>query len=419
MADVYYTGAAQPVPRVERVAVTTAAAGAVYTVTVVGSNKFFRYTAVTGDTTTTIAAALLQAMQASTDGEVRELTGEVDPTDATRFYVTGPADGAPFSLSVGATGGGAITTTPITTETGPHHLDNVLNYSTGALPVDTDRLILRTGTRGPKYELDALDAVDLTELLRYRSFTGGVGLPDTSANGYPEYRPKYFECKAPVVYVEQAATDGPGAVRIESTSSAAVAVTVAGLGVGQGGGTLAAPAFDVHALPADSTIKGTGASVGLAVGDGQAGVADAIDVSNGAVFVGPGATIEGVTLSNCQGEIAAGYKTLTVSGEASDVAVTGAAGSTQADGTVVNEGAVRWRSTAKPGTSAVVGSGGTLDMTQAPAAVAAFTVKMHAGSTLDNSNERITRPFSVSPQQCTVQELTIKSGNAAGLIDFN
>lgn len=407
MADVYYNGTVQAVAKVMRVTVGTATAGETYSVTVTGPGKVASYTAVTGDDAAAITSGLVAAMVGSLDGEIRELTAAVLASDATKFDVTGPADGAPFTITVAATGSGTISVaTPVAAKS-PHDAADVANYSSGALPANGDRLIIQTGANGPKYGLTAITAVTLTDFIRYRTHTGPIGLPSVNPNGgYPEYRTRFFEVNATNFYIEQAATDQPEQINIRSTKGTASAFVLSG----QGGGfqPTDTPIVQIYGAAASSTLDGSGASVGYAMAQAQTGALLTTRLTNGLLRVGPGATVGALVLKDVAAEIAATYVTLNVDG-ASEVEVTANAGSstTGAAGTVIDGGAVRWRSKGVPGDEITVGTGGTFDAKTAPDPIAAFKLNIHEGGTVDDSYGRVASGGVLNLVNCGLHQVSI------------
>jgi len=95
-----------------------------------------------------------------------------DETTPTLVWITGPADGRPFTLTLNAVSG-----TTIQTQTGPHHFDNTENWSSGTVPVDDDVLLFdERAVSSLKY------AIDLTgtryEATVTQGFKHEIGLAD-------------------------------------------------------------------------------------------------------------------------------------------------------------------------------------------------------------------------------------------------
>lgn len=127
-----FRGDAQDVNQVTTFAIGgTAAAAQVYTITI--NDKYVQYTAIGGDTNTTIAAALKANLAASTIPEFNEVTWSVSTTT-----ITGTGGkilaGQPFTATSSATGTGTITQTTTTSPTGKNWWDEETNWSLGYYP---------------------------------------------------------------------------------------------------------------------------------------------------------------------------------------------------------------------------------------------------------------------------------------------
>lgn len=158
----------------------------------------------------TIGAALATALNASTIPEFAEITWAYDSATNT---LTGTADtaGKPFEASITTTetGGGTADDqtidgsdtsagTDTTACTGPNHLDNPANWSGGALPVDSDDVVIARGV-SIKHGLDGLDDVTPASLKIYSAFWANgatIGLPRVNGTGsaaYYEYRGRFLK----------------------------------------------------------------------------------------------------------------------------------------------------------------------------------------------------------------------------------
>ncbi|HYH63583.1 MAG TPA: hypothetical protein VD866_02690, partial [Urbifossiella sp.] len=83
-----------------------------------------------------------------------------------------------------------------------------------------------------------------------------------------------------------------------------------------------------------------------------------------------------------------------------------AAGSFTIDG-----GRMAWRSTGNPGATLAVGSGGVLDLTQAPATLTfGGTIQAYAGCVINDSAGRGGNPV-VKTVRCTLQEIDWRTPN--------
>lgn len=129
MANIW-RGDAQSVAQVNTITVGgTAAATQVYSVTI--NLKTISYTAIGGDTNSTIAAALRALLAASTIPEFAEVTWTVLTTVITAASKT---VGVPFTNTSSATGTGTLVTATTTANTGKYNWDDPDNWSEGRIP---------------------------------------------------------------------------------------------------------------------------------------------------------------------------------------------------------------------------------------------------------------------------------------------
>jgi hypothetical protein len=387
--------------KIVTVTVSSAVAAETFTLTT-GTGKSISYTAGGAETTTTIAAALLvlaAAMQTS-EGDWAELTFSTNTANV--FTVTGPTDGAPFTFTAGGTG--TMTATETTAPLSPHDAADTANYSTGALPVDTvDALIFENSAVDVRYNLAALAALGLTSLTRRTSYTGRIGLPDTNAAGYVEFRAKELSVKVATIQWEQSGADGFQQHRLLNVDTGgATTLTVVGDGTTPEVGS---EALEFRGSPASSVVNVTGGSVRLAPYVGQACTVLTLRALYSTVSSGPSMTFSGtLDLKDCQARILSSWTTsLTVKGPTSEVEVAGAA----AGVVMIEAGRILWKSTGAIGASPIVGSAGTLDVSQAPTALTpSGTVQLYAGSTVDDSAGRYGN-WAFKLNHCTLAEVNV------------
>lgn len=366
----------------------------------VGPTREVSYTAGSGETTTTIAVALQALCAAMTDGEFAELDWGSVPTTAS-FTVTGPDDGAPFTLAVSGTGtisGGTPTVTPLS----PSDVADGANYSGGALPADaTDSLVIENTAVPLLYNLDALAAITLASpgLTRRGTHAGAIGLPTTNAGGYPEYRPTQLSVKSATIDVQTSRSDGAGGIKLLATlTGSAVTAVIRGDGSNTGVG---AEVVEISGLPASSVVDVAESSVAVCPLTGQTGTVATLVGTNSTVRVGAGCTLTGPSLSQCDALIEANWSgTLTMDGGSVEVNRAAAGVFT------IEAGTMTWLSTGNPGSGCVIGSNGTLDLSQAPKGLTfGGTVSLYAGATLNDPAGRGGN-YAVSPVHCTLQEAT-------------
>lgn len=404
MAKVTWVGKAQAVPQVDAPTVSSATVGQTRYMQV--DNQRVSYVVVTGDTTTTVAAALVAAWANVQAGQWKELTVVQDTTTPAQINVTGPADGAPFTLTVSS----GMSTSTVTTATGPHHADNVLNYSSGALPVTTvDELIFERGAtfEGPKYALTALAAIVLTKVTRLPTFLGVIGLPPVSRGGYYEYRARYLQLNCLDIRLAQmSGSDVSNQLNIQQMHASAAAVVL------NGDGASSADVLDIIGLASTSSMVITGASVLVAGLVGQVCAVPTIKSTGGIVRVGAGATLGSIVFDATTARISASFTTLTMD-RGSTVAVDQAAACSTADpdvGVYNDGGTLSWEST---GALPVIelGTDGILDLARCPGA-AIGTIRMNSNSVLNDVANRLAVPYVVTFVRCAPNEVRIITGTS-------
>lgn len=206
MSSKYWRPQATAVSQVTTIAITAYDVATTYKVTIGG---VVVSVIGQGGTTTTTAAALATAINNSTHPYFAALTA-ANNSSAT-VTITGVA-GLPFTATSSVSGGtGTIgAATEATAPTGPYHWDNATNWSDGAVPVDSDDVVIANSSVSILYGL-AQSSVALASLRIEKSFTGMIGLnrlavatvaagtsTDSSA---PEYRDCYLAIGAGVLEI--------------------------------------------------------------------------------------------------------------------------------------------------------------------------------------------------------------------------
>lgn len=400
MANVIWVGKQSAVPQDTRVTVTAAPANATFTLTVSGKARTFTYAA--GTSTADAASKWAADLEASEEGEFAELTYT---SSGSALVVTGPDDGAPFTVSASAGAGGTITgpATTAGTPKSPHDVNDGLNWSGGAVPTAVDVAVFENSDVDALYNLAALTAVAFG-VIRRATFAGRIGLPDTDEQlGYREYRATHLETAGTSIQVEQAPGDDAGQVRVRATAAGAVTVTVTGSGAP---GAPGSEPVEVYGLAGASVVNV--ANAGVAVGPETTRPATVATVRgvNATVRLGPAVTVTTVNLTGCEALVLCSYTTLTVD-RGGTVEVAGAAAGTT---TEVEEGTALWKSTGNFG-ALTVGSDGTFDLSRAPSAIApSSALTVNEGGTLLDPAERLTRPYSLNLTRTQQDRVTLDLG---------
>lgn len=311
MATVYWLGnGAQNTSQQVVITVTGVAVGGELTATING--KTVVYTIVSGDTTSTAAAAW-QALLASADAplEMQDITWSVDGATITGVANTPgtpfmPPSGTAWGLVCSGTLGATLTQTQTVANQSVSDATDIRNWrrnGIAALPQNGDDMVIADASTPILWNIDGLAGVRLASYTRWQSYTGAIGLPDQNAAGYPEYRPTYFQFSG-----------GLGSGSSSSAGGTANAVLNMTLGIGSGQGpslerynvgsqqvnlvlsAAGSPSqtYSVYFLGTNgaNTLTVVGSSLGVAMAPGEtASLATAKVVSGGTLALGPGCTV--------------------------------------------------------------------------------------------------------------------------------
>jgi hypothetical protein len=401
MATVTFVGRQKTQRAVKTVTIGSSTAAQTFSLTA-GPTRTVTYTAGSGETTTSIAAALWALAVAAIDGEFKELDwGATAPTTAS-FTVTGPQDGAPFDLTAGGTG--TISVTATTAPLSPHDVADGANYSTGSLPSAADDLVAEETAASMSYNADALNAIALNSFTRKGTHTGRLGLVELNPAGYREYRPTRLSIDAPTVTIETTRSDAAESLKVLSVHTG-TGVTAVIRGDGRGV-TVGNEQVELSGLPAASAVDASRSSVAVCPLSGQTATVATLLGVNSTVRIGAGTTLTGPSLKDTDALIEASWSgTLTMNG--GNVEINGAA----AGQFVIEAGDMTWLSTGNPGASPVIGSDGTLDVSQAPKTLSiSGTILVYKGGELDDSAGRAGN-YALTTVHATLDEITWRTPN--------
>lgn len=405
MATVRYTGNAITRAQVTTLTVGSSTAGHTFVLTL--NTKQVSYTAVGGDTTATIAAAIYALLAAREEPDFAEITFAYTASGST-ITCTGPDDGTPFTLALSGTGTYSQATTS-GTPSSPYSAAIAANYSGNALPSNGDTLVFEGSAVDVRDGLTALAGISLT-VVRRATYTGRIGRPDWNPAGYPEYRATHLQLKTAAPVWEASPSDGAGQFRVEFvTTSPTLTVVGPASGVEPGGESLECKAF-----PAGSFVQAAGGSVAVCPLAGQTGGLDGLVAVGSTVTIGAGVTLgQAVTIDGGRARIEAGLALGLVVDGGADVAVGRAAGvDTSLD---VRDGTLSWLSTGVINVAYSIGSKGVFDANAAPADVSVFpalAVTMTAGAAYRDRFGRL-GGYTLTPSGCTLADLTIDVGPGA------
>lgn len=227
MANVFWQGTATAVAQVGTFQITAYDAATTYKITIGGE-----VVSVVGNTDVNTTASDLQvALEASTHPYFSNITWTVATDTVT---ATAGTAGVPFTAASSVSGGtgtiGAYSAT--TASSGPNDWSTAENWSGGAVPVNSDDVIIENNSVNIAWGL-AQSGVTLTSLIIKKSFTGRIGLKEnvfaTSANGATassvdvEYRDTYLNIKATDCQIGEnnkaSSSTGSGLIKLDLDSA--------------------------------------------------------------------------------------------------------------------------------------------------------------------------------------------------------
>lgn len=207
MATVRWTGGAPNVAQVDTATVGgTIEVGDVFRVTVGPKTLDISASSTTASEVASQIATAITNLDSGSWPEFKEFTAQANGADIT---FTALVPGVPHTIAVSTveSGGGSADsqTFSITNTIASSGRNDVLcpeNYSTGALPDAGDELVIDDGGPDLMWNLDALDSLGLTMIIRGAT---SIGLLDRNPKGYPEYRPTFLECDGLTAHIESSA----------------------------------------------------------------------------------------------------------------------------------------------------------------------------------------------------------------------
>lgn len=318
MSSPRWLGNAAKVAQVDTLTVGgTIESGDKFLMTINGKTLTVSATDTSATTTATAIAAAWNALTATAGyQEFAEITASPNAGVVT---LTADTAGLPFTVTVsttesddGAADNQTFVKSNVTASAGPNHWDTPSNWSTGAIPVNSDTPIIENSDIDILYGLDQ-SSVALSSLTIAASYTGKIGLPDRNilvqAAQYEEYRTKYLTIQCSSTTIGDGAGTGSDRIKINNLSTQA-ALTVRTTRTGSG-------FYAVHwkGTHSSNTVSVSGGSVAIAPVPSETATVSALDVTGGAsILVGSGVTLTTVTTSGGAVSLSAAATTLNQTG---------------------------------------------------------------------------------------------------------
>lgn len=198
----------------------------------------------------------------------------VNTSDSGIIAATAATAGVPFLLTTSATGSGTFTAATTATNSGPNDVSVAANWSSNSLPTAGDNIYITNSSQPLLYNLQALAAVVLNSLTWDTTFSGTAGLPALNANGYEEYRQRYFQIQTPLETFLGGSGPGSSLIQRDNQGQAwTVNVAATGAPVAQG-----RPALLLKGTNAANVLTVTRGIVGSAIDPGDTATWNGVNI---------------------------------------------------------------------------------------------------------------------------------------------
>lgn len=393
MTTPIWKGDAPLVAQVRDANITGYDAGTTYKVTINGKTIS---TLGTGGSATTTATAFAILLNASTIPEFAAITWSTSTS-----HVIGAADdpGTQFSCTSSVSGGagtmGAFSDT--TANSGPADWSVASNWSTGAVPVNADDVVI-DGNNPIYYGLDQ-SAVTLTSLTILNPKRRQIGLDEENAAGYTEYLPTHLKISATTITIRKGSKSGSGWIKLD-TGSIQTALTIfdTGKSIDASAGLEGMLWKGTHAA---NVVNVLGGSLGIGVLAGDVATVVTLRKTDATVRCGSGCTLTTVTNEGRGAlEIASAVTTLNVFPGSSSTLIVGAGAITTLNcyGTVDHQGTGTI-------TTLNVGSTGNIDFDNAAAPITITNTNLYAKSQGSDTGKRIVFSNAFATPGCSLLDI--------------
>lgn len=410
MANVRFV--ARQVRRIERQKATVTAVAAAGTLDVTVNSKIIRYVCTASDTTATAASALASLLRNADDSEFKQFNISVDTsvtnqinfdcTDSSRFFsVNGNT-----AITVAGGGGATITSAVVQAGLSPRDANEVLNWSTGALPAAAgDTLHFEDAPYPAQFDWASLAANSYAGLIVYPTFAGnGIGLPKFAPEGYEEYRGGRMTSTG-IAALTLNLPSGAGFEAYRFNVGAAVCAVVVN---GTGGGSAGQEPVDWVGTHANNTVEVIAAGMRIAPYQGDAATVLTLKAVQGAVvYIGAGTTLGTVQMNGSALDLNCAVTTFTQDGDEASTVVRGAGAIT----TLTIDGGSVFHNGTGTITTCTVGPDATLDFSGSKDPIT-ITNKLliHKGARVWDPFGRVILPAGYQTVRCTQDECTINFG---------
>jgi hypothetical protein len=357
----------------------------------------------------------------------REITAAISAASTSVVEITGGQTGdydKPFTLSVTETtaGDGTATEATATAATGPHHWNNIDNWSGATVPVDNDDVVFDSGSVGCKYSLvTGIQPASVTVTNDFSGPNAYIGLPevneDSSSYPYAETRTKYltFDDNSVTTTYDIGRGDGSGS-RVLRISAGAGQIIWNQSGAGQRLKT-GIPATLLIGTHTANVVNVNAGDLGIAFFEGEAAHVATLRIGSGVVSGAKCVCGDGVDLANASivqnggaAEInsATGSGTIVV-GQNGTLSIKGTAAHASID--VEPGGTVYYQTNGTLGTLCRVQTGGKfIRFADLRPATITPAVQLYSGATFQDPNGVLTYSNGIKLNGCTLDDVTLDVG---------
>lgn len=398
MATVIWRGDAELVAQESRATPDNVQVGDIFTLTCGETTISFTASATTA---ANVIAGLLALWNASTAPELAEITA----SDGTTYLkLLADTAGKPFTVTSSATNGGdadtqtLVITTPVAAA-GPNCWDTAANWSSGAVPVGDDDIVIEDSDVDILYGLNQT-GITADSLTIRASYTGSIGLPLINESGttdYAEYRPTALIISPDVITIGGGDGDGSPFIAI-NTEAVTTALTVYSTG---------SATYESHGAlqwvgtSASNTVTVLKGDVGIATHGGEVATVATLTVSyldsqdsDASVVCGDGVTLTTIVQSGGTLDVSSNITTLTQQGGTCYV------GGTATITTASIQAGILEHASSGTVTTLNVGSLGTANFNRSMAARTVTSTNAYAGCTIYDPHKKVTWTNGIDAVQC-------------------
>ncbi|MFZ5829143.1 MAG: hypothetical protein ACOY3P_03610 [Planctomycetota bacterium] len=368
-------------------------------------------------TAATVAAAIVSAWNALSAEDYPEFA-EITAAEGSGGTLTLTADvpGVPFTVSVATTesGGGAADDQTFgraatVANSGPKDWNTAANWSGGAVPVNSDDVIIDLPDVEILYGL-AQSAVTLSSLKIVANQSLLIGLPRVNESGYPEYRDTYLAIGATACTVEQRGSRSVTRLKLD-TGSAQATLVVNGTG-SEVGDEADVPAMCWKGTHASNAVTVNRGSLGIACLPGEVATAAAIDIgyqsiveSDSYVWCGAGCTL--TTVEKIGGNLRADASLTTLTQTGGNTTTRAAAAITTAN----IDGGTLYHESSGTITTANIGSGAALDLRRDMRSRTVTNANLYSGGAIYDPGKSVTWTNGIDVLRAALTAVTLDIGS--------